>query len=120
MMRTNFKMEDENITMVKGDTLSFNVQILDEDGSPMTVDSADFTCKKNVANDEVVFHKSLDAGIGQSQGLLTVRVAPYDTLEADAGRYFYDLQIGVDGDIFTIMRGVLELEQDVTHGGLGG
>ena len=51
---------------------------------------------------------------------MTVRVAPFDTVEADAGRYFYDLQIGVDGDIFTVMRGVLEIEQDVTHGSLGG
>lgn len=115
-MRTNFNMEYENITMVRGDTLAFNVEVFDENGNAMTVDSADFTCKKNPIGDEVIFHKSLNAGISQQGGLLTVRVAPADTMEKEAGRYFYDCQIGIGGDIYTIMIGMLDIEQDVTHG----
>ena len=102
MNRTNFKMENENITMVRGDTLSFNAEILDDEGNAVTVDSAHFTCKKRAEGDENVFHKSLGAGINQSDGLITVRVAPEDTREIDAGRYFYDFQIGIDDDIYTI------------------
>lgn len=113
-MRTNFKMENENITMTKGDTLAFNVEVFDEDKNPITVDSADFTCKKKVLEGENIFHKALGSGIIQSDGILSVRVAPSDTMEADAGRYFYDLQIGLGGDIFTIMKGILEIEQDVS------
>ena len=113
-MRTNFKMEDKNITMTKGDTLSFNVIVTDQNGNAITVDSADFTCKK-LATDEVnVFHKSLDAGISQDDAVLTVRVAPEDTKNVDAGRYSYDCQIGKNGDVFTILKGILTIEQDVT------
>lgn len=113
-MRTNFKMEYKNITMTRGDTLSFNVEVMDANGDPMTVDSADFTCKKLGADDSNVFRKSLGTGISQLEDCLVVRVAPEDTREVEVGRYFYDLQLGVGSDIFTVMKGVLEIEQDVT------
>lgn len=113
-MRTNFQMENENITMIRGDTLAFNVEATYEDGNVVTVDYADFTCKKFSADNKSVFHKSLGDGIKQQDGLLTVRVAPEDTQEVDAGRYFYDLCIGVGNDKYTIMKGVLNIEQDVT------
>ena len=113
-MRTNFQMQNQNITMVKGDTLAFNVQIFDQDGEPMTVDSAYMTCKKRPASNDKVFQKSLGNGITQQDGLMIVRVAPEDTSETDAGEYFYDFQIGYRGDVFTIMNGILSLEQDVT------
>ncbi len=113
-MRANFKMEDSNITMTKGDTLSFNIFVTDSNGNAVTVDSADFTCKK-LATDEVnVFRKSLNAGISQDEECLTVRVAPQDTQNVDAGLYFYDCQIGVEDDVFTILKGILTIEQDVT------
>lgn len=114
-MRTNFNMENENITMVRGDTLSFNVEVTDENGEAVTVDSADFTCKKNAMGEENIFHKSLGAGIEQDGVLLTVRVAPNDTKDVEAGRYFYDLQLGVGDDVYTPMIGVLAIEQDVTN-----
>lgn len=114
-MRTNFQMENQNITMTKGDTLSFNVIVTDQDGAPITVDSADFSCKKLGIDEANIFRKQLNAGITQDEEFLTVRVAPEDTKEVEAGRYFYDCQIGVDDDIFTIMKGVLEIEQDVTY-----
>lgn len=113
-MRTNFQMQDQNITMVKGDTLAFNVQVFDDEGNPVTVDSAFMTCKKRPSDTEKVFQKSLNNGIEQSDGLMLVRVAPEDTQEADEGEYFYDFQIGVDDDVFTLMIGVLTLEQDIT------
>ena len=113
-MRTNFQFQDQNITMVKGDTLSFNVQVFDENGDAMEVDSAFMTCKKKPASSEKVFQKSLENGITQTEGMLLVRVAPEDTQDAVAGEYFYDFQIGIAQDKYTIMRGILSLEQDVT------
>lgn len=113
-MRTNFQMQNQNITMVKGDTLAFNVQVFDENFEPMTVDSAFMTCKKRPNSTDKVFQKSLTNGIIQSDGLISVRVAPEDTQEADAGQYFYDLQIGLGQDRYTILIGILSLEQDVT------
>ena len=40
IMRTNFQFQNQNITMVKGDTLAFNVEIMDESGEPVIVDGA--------------------------------------------------------------------------------
>ena len=114
MTRTNFCWQYENITMVRGDTLAFNAEIFDENGDPVTVDSAQFTCKKNPLGSETVFHKTLGSGITQSDGMLTVRIAPEDTKEADAGEYMYDFQIGIDHDIYTIKLGTLSILQDVT------
>ena len=113
-MRTNFQMENQNITFVKGDTLSFNAEVYFDDGSPVTIDSAFFTCKKRPASNDIVFQKSMENGITQENNLITVRIAPEDTIEADAGQYFYDFQIGVGDDVFTIMIGMLSLEQNVT------
>lgn len=114
-MRTNFNMQDENITMVIGDTLSFNVFVSDREGNPVMVDSAAFTCKKVVNDATGIFQKDLEDGITQDDtGMITVRVAPEDTASLYAGLYFYDMEIGVDDDIFTLLRGVLTLEQDIT------
>ena len=113
-MRTNFQMQNQNITMVKGDTLAFNVQVFDDEGQAVTVDSAYMTCKKRPSDTEKVFQKSLTNGIEQSNGLMLVRVAPEDTKEVDEGEYFYDLQIGIGDDVFTLMIGILTLEQDIT------
>lgn len=113
-MRTNFQFQNQNITMVKGDTLAFNVEVFDEAGQPITVDSAFMTCKEIPTDDNYIFQKSLLHGITQDDGIMVVRVAPNDTKEVDAGEYFYDLQIGVGQDIYTIMIGTLSLTQNVT------
>lgn len=112
-MRTNFQMEYQNITMIRGDTLAFNAQVFDQDGEPITVDSAYFTCKKAISN-ENVFQKALNNGIYQEDGMMSVRVAPEDTREVDEGRYYYDFQIGVNNDVYTILIGMLSIEQDIS------
>lgn len=112
-MRTNFQFQDQNISMVKGDTLAFNCEVFDKNNNPMTVDSAFITCKKIPTASEYVFQKSLGDGISQENGILSVRVAPEDTAETDAGQYYYDFQIGVGDDVYTIMIGTLSLEQDI-------
>lgn len=115
-MRTNFNMEDQYITMVKGDTLAFALEIEDQDGNPLDVETAYFTCKKNYNDDSNTFQKSLGNGITRaSAGKYLVRVAPADTRTKEAGKYFYDFQVSKNNDTFTFMRGVLELEQDVTN-----
>lgn len=116
-MRTNFTMEDKYIRMSRGDTLSFGIQVFDEEGAPFGQDleRASFTCKSNRSDARFLFQKSLSDGISKmGPGSYTVRVAPGDTANAKPGKYFYDLEIGCNGDVFTVMRGVLELMQDVT------
>ncbi len=120
MTRTNFKMEDEYIKMVRGDTLAFGIEILideNDEAVPFAdeLDSIYFTCKQNYTDQINAFQKSLDNGITKiDDGQYVVRVAPSDTKSMEAGKYFYDLQISVNGDVFTVLKGILELEHDVT------
>lgn len=103
---------ERNIKMVRGDTLSFGMEFtgLDQD-----LDTAYFTARDNY-NGTILFQKSLANGITKVEtGKYRVRVAPADTASAISGMYVYDLQIGVNGDIFTLMRGILELQHDVTE-----
>lgn len=132
MIRTNFKIEerpmsslfkiedrcinmaDRYITMVKGDTLAFGVELIDQFEQPIDIDDAVFVAKKNYTDAEAVFEKTLGDGIEKiSDGVYTVRVAPEDTADNEAGRYYYGFRVMLNGDVFTIMRGIIELEPEV-------
>lgn len=119
IMRTNFKMEDKYIKMIRGDTLSFGIQIMeDNEGKPLSqdLDFAHFVCKSNNYINRYIFDKTLNDGITKvGQGEYVVRVDPRDTKYAKAGKYLYELEIGLNGDVFTVMQGVLELQQDVRY-----
>lgn len=126
-MRTNFKIEkfmneDEYITMTRGDTFSFGFEIyeLDENNelvlSDQELDSVYFTCKQNYTDEYNAFQKSLEDGISNvGTGQYVVRIAPEDTKDLEAGKYFYDLEISANSDVFTFLKGVLEIEHDVTR-----
>lgn len=117
-MRTNFTMSDKYIRMTRGDTLSFNFQVYDTHGDPFSeyLHTAYFTVRSNRSDGRQVFQKSLWNGISTvGNGLYVVRVAPEDTKDVKPGKYFYDLQIELHGDVYTVMKGVLEIEPDVTQ-----
>ena len=112
-MRTSFNMDESNITMVKGDTLSFGIEIDGLDGQ--SLESAFFTCKAVPTSDDVIFQKSLGDGITDNgDGTYVVRVSPADTENVTAGAYYYDCQIGINEDVYTILIGLLTILQDVT------
>lgn len=107
-------MADRYITMVKGDTLAFGVELIDQFEQPIDIDDAVFVAKKNYTDAEAVFEKTLGDGIEKiSDGVYTVRVAPEDTADNEAGRYYYGFRVMLNGDVFTIMRGIIELEPEV-------
>lgn len=102
-----------NLCMVRGDTLAFSFEVEGID----TLDTAYFSCKANADDTEYVFQKSLTDGISLVEtGKYRVRVAPKDTSNIEVGSYYYDLEIGANSDIFTILKGILKVEQDVTRG----
>ena len=109
----------KNLEMVRGDTLSFGIEISDEEGHLVTPDTIAFSCKKTPYDTEYLFQKTLDDGISESQtkeNTYVVRVAPEDTEDAELGLYSYDLEIGLNGDIFTILIGTLKIISDITRG----
>ena len=102
----------QNITMTRGDTFAFGLEIVDLD---QDLDSCFFTCRHSF-DGEIIFQKSLTDGISMVEtGLYRVRVAPDDTKRLDAGQYYYDLEISVNSDVFTLLEGVLTLDHDVTY-----
>ena len=112
-------MEKVNLEMIRGDTLQFAVEIEFDEG-PQKLESAYFSCKKNY-DDKAIFQKKLNDGITyrateRNKLYYVVRVAPEDTESVEPGQYYYDLQIGVNSDVFTILHGVLKIYDDVTIG----
>lgn len=108
-----------NLEMTKGDTLSFGVEIYN---LGQNLDAAYLTCKRNYDDSDNVFQKSLNDGITLDSHdeaghyFYKIRVAPGDTENLDIGKYYYDLQIEVNGDVFTILKGILTIDFDVMQG----
>lgn len=109
-----------DIRHVRGDTLSFSfdVEELEQD-----LESVYFTCRDgNNDNSEILFEKCLNSGItymyyDEENDIRTyvVRLSPADTKDLQSGTYYYDVQIEVNSDVFTIMKGRFIIEQDVTR-----
>lgn len=112
-----------NIRHVKGDTYS-SALVVEGLGQPL--DSVYFTCRDSANDNSVIlFEKSLaDGGItivdyDAEKDIRTyaVRIDPFDTRTLQIGTYFYDIQITVNSDVFTIMKGSFILEQDASKKG---
>lgn len=110
----------KNITSVRGDTFSLALII---EGLGQEPESLYFTCRDSLNdNSEILFEKSTYNGITEVEydaendiRKYAVRIAPNDTRNLQAGTYFYDEQIAVNGDVITIMKGKFILEQDATR-----
>ncbi len=102
----------KNFDMIKGDTLAFVFEIenLNDD-----LVSCYFSCKKSVDDETYSFQKALDNGITKIEtGKYKVRVAPEDTKTLLAGKYYYDLQIGLGEDVYTILTGQINIKEEIT------
>ena len=111
-----------DIRHVKGDTYSSALTI---ENLGQALDNAYFTCRDSLNdNSQALFVKSLSSGITQVEydeendiRKYAIRIAPADTEDLQSGTYYYDLEIGVNSDIFTIMKGKFIIEQDSSRGG---
>lgn len=111
----------KEITMVRGDSMAFNFQLMGLRGATPT--DITFTCKEHYDDDTGYFTQSLSGGgitlIGYDATTDTatycVRVRPEQTENLDPSRYFYDLELKVGQDVITLMKGRLTVEYDVTN-----
>lgn len=106
-----------DISMVRGDTLTFGVETI---GLSETVDQMAMTCRTAPNASEYIFMKTLEDGIvpGETEDdrmIYTVRVAPEDTADISPGVYYYDIQMIVDEDEYTPVKGKLYIDWDVTR-----
>lgn len=102
-----------NLEMTRGDTKALSVEIVGFNGDLQT---AFLSCRVNQDDESYVFQKSLGNGITKiGTGKYSVKIAPADTNNLELGTYYYDLEIGMGGDIHTIAKGKLEITYDVTR-----
>ena len=104
---------EQNLSMIRGDTASLGLELIDFD---QDLDAVYFSCKKDYNTEEYVFQKSLGDGVEKLEtGKYTIRIAPEDTENVSAGQYYYDLEISANSDVFTVLIGVLNIQNDVTR-----
>lgn len=103
-----------NLEMIKGDTFSFGLEIVD---LGQEIEEAYFTVKSNY-DDTPLFQKTLGNGIelDHIEGnnyFYKIRIAPNDTRYLEPKKYYYDFEISLNDDTFTILKGILDIEFDV-------
>lgn len=109
-----------DIRHVRGDTYSSGLTI---ENLGQDLDGAYFTCRDSLNdNSEVLFSCSLNDGITQVDYDMendirqyAIRIEPSKTINIQSGTYYYDLQVDVNSDVFTIMKGRFIIEQDCTR-----
>jgi len=108
-----------DIRMIKNDTLSFGFQL--QGLGDQEPESIVFTCKETPEDTDPLFSVSLEDTIDireydEDKDIYTigVRIPPRLTEDIDLGRYYYDLQVSVNGDIITLMKGRLTVEYQIS------
>jgi len=115
-----------NISMQRGDTKKIVVQLLDENGAPLPtaqVSAMFFTVKNKRGDADVsaIISKSLGSGIvitNTLTGMITVTISPSDTSSLTEGKRGlpWDVQIiKVNGEVYTVLNGLLNIAADVTR-----
>ena len=106
---------EKNITITRGDSFGFNFKVEDDEGTAVTLDACYFSCKENPDDENYVFQKNLSQGITQlSSGEYYVKIDPANTKDLSQFPYYYDLQCTIGDDIYTFLKGKLEIKWDVT------
>lgn len=107
------KVNELNIKMVKGDSLSFTFEIEELD---VDLDNAFFTVKNNEDDTTALIRKSLSNGISKvDTNKYLVMITPRDTKYLDIKSYYYDLEITVGDSVHTVIKGLFKLERDITN-----
>lgn len=107
---------NKNFKLVRGDSLIFGFLVQDTDGNPDAIDSATFSCKSDLGDTEYVFQKTMDNGISLVEaGKYNVRIAPEDTNTLPTQKYYYDLEVTIESDVYTILIGQIDLLPDITR-----
>ena len=105
----------KNIVITRGDSYGFNFEITDENDQEVELDAAYFSCKENPDDESCVFQKSIGHGITKlNDGGYYVKIEPDDTKDLNLFKFYYDLQIEIDDDVHTPLKGRLNITWDVT------
>lgn len=110
----------QDAAMIKGDTMQFGFIIKGLAGA--TPEMITYTCKKSVEDNTALFAAEYPNEITQRSYdpendilFYVVRIPPAFTENVQPGRYFYDLEMRVNSDVITLLKGRLDIETDITN-----
>ena len=111
---------NQNIDMIRGDTLAFNFQLTGLGSQDAYEDLLITFAVAEHYDDEELIEASNADGIDLEEyntatdtATFSVYIAPNKTKTLDLASYYYDLQIKDDTNVITLMRGRLTLKWDV-------
>ena len=106
-----------NIDMIRGDTVNIQFEIESDTVLDLTSDDFEitFSLKRSATNNAYVFQKDKTAVTSPADNVFILRVAPEDTVNLIPGYYYYDLQLNIGTDVYTIAIGKIHLEIDITR-----
>ena len=94
-----FKVDNNNISMVRGDSGVFTITITDTNGTPVELTEGDvltFTLRRTARNPAIVLQKNIAGG--------ELNIKPADTEGLTFGAYVYDIELRrADGYVDTII-----------------
>lgn len=100
----------KKITLVRGDTLRMQIEIIvdDEVYTPTANDVIRFAMKQTYTNPNVLVEKVIP------NDSLILKLEPSDTKRLTSDKYVYDIEITfANGDVDTFIRGEIELLPEV-------
>ena len=111
---------NQNIDMVRGDTLAFSFQLAGLGSRSAYEDLIVTFAVAEHYDDDLLIESTTEDGIAledydtnKDTATFSVYLAPNKTKTLDLARYYYDLQLKDDNNVITLMRGRLTLLYDV-------
>lgn len=106
-----------DLEIIRGDTV--NIQFEVESDTVLDLSSNDFTVffslKKSATDTAYIFQKNKAVVTSPADNVFILRIAPEDTTHLLPGYYFYDIQLGIGDDIYTIAIGKFTINVDITR-----
>ena len=105
---------EKDLQMIQGDTCYLTVTKLDDEGEQVDFETGEvvvFSAKKNLNQEDYDIHS---ANATLTDGLMIIKLSSQDT-NVRLGEYYYDIQYtDLSGDIYTLVKGMLEITWEVT------
>lgn len=109
---------DRDITVIKGNNLNFFVNFKLAEGEAITdISEMYFSAKEKLTDEDYAFQLTLGHGIELQEDTTKFLVSVSHSISSglDATNYYYDLTFVINGNVFTLMKGILKVEANVTN-----
>lgn len=109
-MAYSINNKTKKISLVRGDTLKMQIEILinDEPYTPVFGDKVRFAMKQTYSSSRVLINKNIPIDT------LILHLEPKDTKKLSFGDYVYDIEITFsNGDVDTFIRGTFKIEPEI-------